>query len=157
MLIFCSSLGAKFFVIFRRLVVCVLVRVAMDVVTVSVMPLMDTILVPVVAITPAGLIFLALVVVVYVGGVITGIWWARRMHWDGMVYFDLPESVIIFNLIAEGYATQVQSVPGGTVFAVALLLCPVLRPHVLHRGGEKKIKVVVEAVTSVQHSTAWNR
>ena len=25
--------------------------------------------------------------VVYVGGVITGIWWARRMHWDGMVYF----------------------------------------------------------------------
>ena len=64
------------------------------------------------------------------------------------------ESVIIFNLFAEGYATQVQSVPGGTVFAVALLLCPVLRPHVLHRGGEKKIKVVVEAVTSAQHSSS---
>ena len=64
----------------------------------------------------------------------------------------LSESVIIFNLIAEG--TQVQSVPGGIVFTVALLLCPVLRPHVLHRGGEKKIKVVVGAVTSVQHSSS---
>ena len=29
-----------------------------------------------------------------------------------------------------------------------------LHLHLLHRGGEKKIKVVVEAVTSVQHSSS---
>ena len=71
----------------RGLVVCVLVRAAMDVDTVTVMPVAATNLVPVVMITPADLIFLAVVVVVYVGGVVAGIWWARRAHWDGTVYF----------------------------------------------------------------------
>ena len=57
----------------RGLVVCVLVRAAMDVDAVTVMPVAAT-LVSVVMITPADFIFLAAAVVVYLGGVVTGIW-----------------------------------------------------------------------------------
>ena len=64
-----------------------LVRAAMDVDTVTVMPVAATNMVPVVMITPTDFLFLAVAVVVYLGGVVTGIWWARRAHWDGMVYF----------------------------------------------------------------------
>ena len=106
----------------RGLVACVLVRTAMDVDTVTVMPVAATNIVPVVMITPADFLFLAVAVVVYLGGwlqvfggpgVLIGMEWCISL---------LSGSVIIFTLTAEGCATQIQSAPGGIVFTVALLL-----------------------------------
>ena len=110
-----------------------LVRTAVDVDTVTVMPVAANNLVPVVMITPLQWQWLYMWEVwlqVSGGpGVRIGMGWCISL---------LSESVIIFNLTAEGYATQIQSVPGGIVFTVALLLCPVLRLHVLHRAGGRK-------------------
>ena len=131
-----------------------LVRAAMDVDTVTVMPVAATNLVPVVMITPADFIFLAAAVVVYVGGVVTGIWWARRAHWDGMVYFAPFGKCYHLQPDCRGLrsANSVRArrhclYCGPTPLSGAT-------PTRATPGREKKIKVVAGPVTSVQRSSS---
>ena len=136
----------------RDLVVCVLVRAAMDVDTVPVMSAAATNLVPVVMITPADFIFLAAAVVVYLGEEVTSIWWARCAHWDGMVYFSPFGECYHLEPDCRGLRNAIQSAPGGIVYCGPPLTGAT--PTRATPRGEKKIKVVAGPVMSVQHSSS---